>query len=627
MAYKWAPILDENNKAVDASINKFIYLSILGDKNITPNASTADRPCQSCGIVSGDVGGNVGNPYPYYIFSSGAHTGSMSLYAAQGCTIFMYGQGINNTIFNKKFSLTGGNEWGNGAYRIFDITFADNVTRSGAGFNFYRCAFKYNIGTTNAYNSKFYVNAYVTGSAISYISVDPISVSLSGIQNILYDKCKVAISSQNDVNLSRDRYAAFNDCKFMIGSETEYTALAGNTADDLRASFVARCTAAGYTVPPVTEFGQTNLLAGRWIFSNNSAIDGLVLKGSEIHAFEITRLFYFGCSPDRNDSIPITTDPTVPGSFSSVGADSNIDVKENSIQLQPTVDISQKFELKAESNIIWLGGIKWLDRFDIIHNLPKEYGVFLDSTNTLAANPSTFIDVGKTYLLRSADSNEAMIAYNGKNYSSALASMNNIIIGAAATSFTPVTGSPVVYEVLDNKALHQTIQIRVVDALPPALITAGTALKNNYWYLVEHNTDQTNTTDYVAYNGKNYPVTGSFKASGTGSFTVSGNVHLRECWDDNYVYGSNSIFNGHNQPTWSDILPEYPQCLMRNNNMLENEMQWDAARNTYITSGHPEFYGLVTGDGGIMTPKHQMRAAYIQVRTIITTRNPMTAVA
>jgi hypothetical protein len=89
MAYNWPPIKDESNRDVDASINKFIYLSLLGDKNITPNASTIDRPCQSCGAISGDVGGNAANPYPYYIFSAGVHTGAMSLYAAQNCTIFL----------------------------------------------------------------------------------------------------------------------------------------------------------------------------------------------------------------------------------------------------------------------------------------------------------------------------------------------------------------------------------------------------------------------------------------------------------------------------------------------------------------------------------------------------------
>jgi hypothetical protein len=318
------------------------------------------------------------------VFSAGIHTGILS---GNPQTKYYTGQGMDNTILEK--TLTGSN---NGPNYFYDMQL--NVLPGSYGGNgHYGCVINFNVQNNLAfYNCKIIRNPS-TGNFYQCSFIGILASVNIGQGSALFDDCNISVSSQNEVNRSTQHFVAFNNCKFRIGTnETEYTALPGATADELRASFIARCVAAGYTVPSVTEYSQT-LQAGRWVFSNNSTVDGLVLKGSEIHLFEIPRLFYFGYSSGRNDMIGITTDKTRPGSFSPAYAVGALDVTAGSIGLKPATDISQKLNLTAGTNIIWLGGKYQVNLIDIIHNLPKEYGVWLDGTLTLAATPTTAIEV------------------------------------------------------------------------------------------------------------------------------------------------------------------------------------------------------------------------------------------
>jgi hypothetical protein len=609
--YNWK---DNYESPFDETVYKVLWASVLGNKGVSLANSTRENPTYSLG--NNWMNNPNGNDPVRIVISSGIHTGQ---YSSSNGTSYVCGQGMDNTIWKKTLYVVYPN-----SIRFYNMTLNYTGTTT-LGCEAHWCDVKSVANTTNAfYNCKLRMESLGSITNTSIIGLT-LAVSRYSANTILYDNCNISILSQSDVNLSTTRYAAFNNCKFKIGaSETEYTALSGTTPEELRASFVQRCTDAAYTLlTPVEEYGES-LQAGRWIFSNNSCMDGLVITGSEIHEYEKIRLVAFGYKTDRNEILPITTDKTRAGSFSSAYADSTLNVTEGAIGVKATTDISQKLSMPIRSNIIWLGGKYQVNLIDIIHNLPKEYGVWLDNTLTLADTSTTVIESGKTYYVRSSDSNKASIVYNSGTYTSALVNNNNVFIGVStATTFTDTNGNAQVFEVIDNKAVHQTIQMRIVDTIPSAKIISG-VLTVGTWYLVEHANDQTNTTEYVTYNGSKYYVGSSFLVvSGATSFTPSSaNVHLRECWSDNYTYGSNSFYTGKQQPVWFDILPNDPRCLMRNNNNLEAEMQTDA-NNNYITSGHPDFYDLILGSSGSKLPAYQIKGTYMQLRLVITTQNPM----
>ncbi len=595
---------------------------------------------RSVPLSSGDINtgpGNIGTIAK--IYGSGIH--SIKYYNSSygtGGTVYNIGSGIGNTLFRGIFSSSTNAD----RYHYFkDITFLDVSISSQWSPNAQHWRF-YNCEITRAFDipdvdriddirNCILRTYYNKGNSNSYVGVNSSTISSYNLN--LYDNCGVAIASQADVNASVSRYTAFNNCNFRIGAEPDFTPLAGSTAAELRQSFVDRCVAQGYTVPSITEYSET-LQAGRWIFSNNSAVDGLVLKGSVIHNFEKRRLIYFGYSDFRSDKIAITTDKSRPSAFSPGYANSSIEVTDGSIALASNVDISKAVKGQACTNIIWLGGKYPLSRLDIIHNFPKTYGVFVDSSPTLSSTPVTsnggivpYVNgVQRTYLVRSNNDLEATITYNGANYSSSLSTRNNIFRGVDnVTSFTLVTSNAVVYEILDE-VMYQTIQMRIANKIPTGNIAAGTPLVDGYWYLVEHGTDQSNTTDYVTYGGVNYPVGSSFIASGTGTFVKTGNVHLRRCWKDDFVYDTETLdkvfWANEQKPEWFDVLPDDLRCLMKNNNGNELEMQTDA-NGTYIASGHADFYNSVLGVAGIVKPSYPIKGTYMQLRLVITTQNPM----
>lgn len=618
--YNW-----RDNYGFNETLVKHYWLSVFGQKGLSIGSTSRENPAYSKGSFTNFAQ----TPGGVFVFSSGVHTFSQN--APDYRIANIVGQGMFDTVFYDCVMDQGAsNANGTATFNIYDLTIKEFLVTGNNNCNrvCFDFAANYAAGfTVQGYASWRNCLSRVNVSASTAINCSWVgtTIPVSGYTATLplYDNCNVSISSQTDVNLSTTSYRAFNNCKFSIGGEIGYTALDGTTPEELRASFVARCVAQGYTVPDITEYGET-LQAGRWIFSNNSCVDGLVITGSEIHAYEKVRLIAFGYKTDRDEILSVTTDKTKAGSFSPAYADSALSVTNGAIGLKATTDIAQKLNLAARTNIIWLGGKYQINLIDIIHNLPKEYGVWLDNTLTLADTPTTAIEAGKTYLLRSSDDTIASIVYNSGTYTSALVNNNNVFIGVSGVaSFTDTNGNAQVFEVIDNKALHQTIQMRIADAIPTTQITSG-ALTVGVWYLVEHDTDQSNTTEYVTYGGSKYYVGSSFLVvSGTTIFTPSSaNVHLRKCWADNYTYGSDSFYTGKQQPIWFDILPNAPRCLMENNNALEAEMQADA-NNNYITSGHPDFYDLILGSSGSKLPAYQVKGTYMQLRLVITTQNPM----
>ena len=262
-------------------------------------------------------------------------------------------------------------------------------------------------------------------------------------------------------------------------------------------------------------------------------------------------------------------------------------------------------------------------------NIPSKYGLSIDSSPDLISSnavASGNIEAGEFYMVRSTDNKYADITYNSNEYSSSLAVRNNILKGIEGiNSFVVKSGNPILYKISDL-ALQRTIQIRIVDSIPSQEIASG-ALLPNYWYLVEHDSDQSNTTDYITYNGVRYGAKDSFcVAPGTTSFSKNGNIHLRRCWHKDFDYNTEATdkaFWGNRQkPRWIDVAPDYLMCMMKNNSGTESEMKEDINGN-YIASGYNGFYDMVLGAGGVPIPEYPIKGAYLQMRIVLTTLNPM----
>lgn len=620
--------LDINNSGSNVK-----FVSLIGSKNSSNGSRTNPYPLNISTIINIAPG--------YTIFGNGYFAGYMSLSGQNGLQ-YIIGQGMNNTILNSvNINMNQSHLRG-----LQDLTI-DGFVGFLVNCSICNCDIKTNgitgtLASPGIINSIIRVNTFpalastVIGANNSYVGVAETTLKASNL--LLYDNCNIQLTSANITSSGYyNLYIAFNNCKLRIGSEPDYTPLSGTTEVELRANFVTRCTAQGITVSDITDMGET-LKQGRWVFSNSSCIDGLVLKNSVIHNFEKRRLIYFGYSDSRLDRIAITTDKSVPAAFSPGYANSSIAVTNDSIALASDVDISMAVKGQADTNIIWLGGKSQFNKLDIIQNFPKSYGVFVDSSPSLSSTPVNKNGgivpyengVQRTYLVRSNDDLEATIAYNGVNYSSAISSRNNIFRGVSnVTSFTTVTANAVVYEILDE-VMHQTIQMRIVNKIPDGDIAAGTALTDEYWYLVEHDTDQSNTTDYVTYGGTNYPVGSSFLASGTGSFTKSGNVHLRRCWHKDFDWSTMNptdadynFWQNEQKPKWFDVLPDDLRCLMKYNNGMEIEMQTDTDGN-YIASGHVNFYqSILEISGNPGKPAYPIKGSYMQLRLVVTSQNPV----
>lgn len=512
----------------------------------------------------------------------------------------------------------------------------NNLTNTGS-FSFYKCTMhNAPIGgyTTNFLVSKsivYFPNNtmyYQDKGQNSYISTDIINVINS---LALYENCNVTLDTQARLTTYLNPYAAFNDCKFKIGNEAGWTTLNGTTEAEYRADFVARCQAQGWTVPTGSEFGDTNMPMYRWIFAGNSSKNGVPLLNGIIHNFEKRRFVTFGYETKRA-GIVVSSNQAAINSINPGTPGEALELVDNAITFQTSQDITDRVVGKKQSNIMWLGGKVKLTALDVVHNMPLYFGVMVDSESVIDFTmiSPTGVQDGELYIVRSADKQYAAITYNGASYNTSLANNAQVFKGVSGqTGFTITSGNPVIYRITDF-VQHQTIGMRIVNKLPADIIRSGN-LNADYWYFVEHDTDQGNTTDYITYNGNNYYSGSSFLVqAGVTNFTIAGNIHLRRCWHKDFNWETMqptdvdyNFWLNEQKPKWCKIvLGDTPRCFMTANNNRQNEMQTDE-NGEYLTTGTPAFYRMENGDGGITIPSYPVQGAYMQLRLVITTQNPM----
>lgn len=606
--------------------------------NVSPyykSGYTRDKPCNSS-VIRG------ANRDILVILSQGYHKSTLNL-IGYGQTHFR-GHGMFSTTLSLATSTYVEGDWHFQDMRIKD--FAD--VSMGWSIYFSKCILegaininRNNNSTVNITNcilrerpineSSFF---YILQSVIYKSSGTPCG-ALSATLDI-FDSCKVTVS-QADINSYYNNYYAYNDCSFKIGSEQDFKLLEprdseGNiiknpTEQDFRDEFSDRSTKAGLVLKDVIDLDQT-LKMGRWVFANNSASVGVPFKGSVIHEFEKRKLLYFGYTSTR-ERVGISKDKNTPMSINLNNPNTyGVNISDNAISLPVSMDMTKRNKSGFSSNIYPLVEASQLSGLIVSNDLPREYGVAVSNRYNLsdASVASGYLKEGEVYLVRSKDSGEATVTYNNIVYSSALSKSKNFFVCGSLNSFSASPNAQV-YQVLDDKG-WQPIEMRIVDEIPPYdsknPIKSG-GLHSGYWYLIEHDADQGNTTDYITYKGVRYPSTGSFLADSDLTFSVKGNVHLRRCWRENFDFETEvtdkEFWRNRQKPKWFYVLPEDMRCLRKNNNMNEPEMMSDEQGN-YIASGSHVFYNSLQGYNGTPYRADAIRGAYMQIKMELTILNP-----
>lgn len=558
------------------------------------------------------------------VLSGGVYDPTFGMLNNGNCPIDLVGSGMDETIINPYFkgTVTG---YAASMLRFNQLTMGRlTLTHAQNGLYFFDCRLLdvYTNVIGSAYRS--IIEGRIANAGLNNTFKNAVASSLAITNLSVLYKCNIQIS-QSDLSASyANYYLGFDNCNFKIGNETEYTPLVGTDEGSYRANFVLRCTNAGLNPPPVTDYNVTKRV-GRWIFDNGSTIEGAIIKDSIFHQHEQRLYVTLGHTTNRLEQIKITTAKNVISSISSSYA-SNLAVTDNSIQLPTNTDVTNNVSGYVDSGVIWLGGKSKLNMLKIFQNLRTDLGVDFDSTRDINLTPVTEIKEGSFYLVRSTNSGLAEITYSNVDYSSALATLNNIFVGVAGkTAFAVKTGSPVVYEVADL-ARSRTVKMRIVDAIPTLQITSG-SLQTNYWYLVAP-TSTSDTSGSITYKGVVYPCYASFLVDSSDlTFTRSGvNVHLRRCWQKDYNQDTEvtdkAFWTNIQKPKWCDVDPIDPRCLMKNNYDFADEMQI-ATDGNYLTSGHADFYNYVSGENGLLTPAYSIHGAFMQLRIELSTLNPV----
>lgn len=492
-----------------------------------------------------------------------------------------------------------------------------------------------------------YSNRFINQATYSLITYDVgsinlgdhnsfIGVSTSANQNFncnysIFSDCSIDLT-QNHINNYKNNNLAFDDCKFKIGNESEYIPLIGNIEEELRQNFVERCTAQNISVPNVYDYID-NIPVGRWVFSKNSTSGGYVITDSIIDKFQKRKFIKLGWSENTVDSVSLTNDPNKPQSFSSNFPNGgNLDIVEDSISIPDSIDVTDKYETYITSNPFWLGGKYRLNKLNILNNLPSQYGILIDKHLSLDLdNPIKTGEIkivkDEFYIVRSDDKQPASIKYNEATYTTSLNTRDNIFVGTSGiTSFTVLSGNPVIYKVLDI-AVQPTIEMRIVNELPTGNITSGN-LQSGYWYFIEPNS-QNDKSGTITYKGIQYPCMSSFLVDNSNlNFTINGTCHLRRCWREEYTDNSTettdkSFWANKQKPYWCDIVPNDFRCLKTKNSSATDEMQLDNSNKKYITTGHNDFYKLVNGEAGYILPIYDITGVYVQIRLNISSLNPL----
>lgn len=569
------------------------------------------------------------------ILSNGVHK-DLNISHTWGGRTFTIGQDKRNTLIDAVSSNIGGSI---PSFYYTDCTILDIRAINGSlDFYYKNCILKNKarpVGGTINRNYAVQCLSYVSGlndqGRNSYLNVE---TSITMGNSNLYDKCNINLTAAIITNTTyTDLYIAFNDCNFRIGNELEYLPLNGNTEAELRADFVARCTAQSINCRKESEYEVTNLEMSRWVFAKNSADDGAVLPNSIITEFENRRLVIFGYEASR-DFILISGSKRN-SNFNSSNPNSNFIIKDNSLSLPANIDITDINQAYITSNIIAFGGKKKLTKLDIIHNFPVEYGLSISDKNIIDFTPVTNIKADEYYIVRSNDKAYASVVYGGVTYTTDLPSKNFVFKGVdGITKLTSSTSNAVIYRIQDITQ-HKYMEVRIVNKIPEGKIKSGN-LSGNYWYLVEHVTDKNNTTDYITYKGVKYYAGDSFLVDPASlTFTPSPNIYLRRCWNEYYnnptdeiIAEDKAFWANEQKPKWCKIvIGDEPRCLMKGNTQLENEMLRDnyaiSENFEYITNGHPQFYSGVKGRANFAVPSFNLTGAYMQLRIKLTTLNPM----
>lgn len=471
--------------------------------------------------------------------------------------------------------------------------------------------------------------------------IAPSNLSLINGGNITVDQ--TGLSSINAAY-----WMAYYNCSFMFvgtSSETEYTLLIpkdenGNvlhnpTADDYKNEFIKRATDVGLEIPMIS-----NIYLGHWIFSNDGKVSNEnIYNNSEIYKWELANSIRVGYDNARHTQLPIVLKPNIPSSFSSFNPKSGgIVFNDGYISFDKEIKISERKEFFITSNVIPLYGKKEINSIVTPNNLDYRTGVLMDSMSNIDFdNPiyatSNSIKEGERYLVRSIDEEFASITYNGNTYSTSLAQTRaNLVVGSsAAGSFSVLSGNPVLYRI-SNPLQFQSMKLRIVNKIPEKRIKQNESLDNNYWYLVEHDKDSNNTTDHITYNNIKYYVGSSFLCQdGITSFTSSGGIHLRRCWNQDYDKPSDekldaSFWEYDQKPKWCNVELGVMECLLENNSLAAKEMEKDNTSDNfeYISSGHQMFNKLANSLSGIpsYTPV-KIRGAYLQIKLEFSTLNIM----
>lgn len=429
--------------------------------------------------------------------------------------------------------------------------------------------------------------------------------------NLIFSNCKFFFGKGTNLQYSQAP-KVFHNCKFKLGTESDYTELSGSTPEEMKVDFINRCNEGGVA-------NHNNVAS--WVFCKEGVEAGVIIKGSELDRICDIPMGYKGGG--RYTSVKITDQRNVPVSFNPDNSSASLKVSTNSIAFNQGIDISTKQEGYASSNIIWLGGIQKLTDINIMHSLPVDSGVDLNSGNNVLtpAVASNAIVEGKYYIVRSSNMDPATVTYAGGQYNSSVSIRGHIFKGGTQTTFT---GSPnaQVFEIDPYPA--NTIKMRIVSEIPTnGKITSGN-LDSGYWYIVEPE-NATEPKGYVTYNGVNYPPYASFLSKG-GGFSSSENCKLRRCWREDYSESDETIdvgfWSGKQKPIWFDVCPTDLRCMMKNNNQSELEMKKDA-KGIYIASGHRDFYPGIVGANGVKLPAFPISGAFLQLKLVINTLNIM----
>ncbi len=443
----------------------------------------------------------------------------------------------------------------------------------------------------------------------------------------IFESCDITIDSAATLNSYKNNYHGFTNCRFKIGAETDYTALTGTTEAQLRNNFKSRCEAQGFAVPDVTDYNET-LPMGRWVFADKCTFDGYILRGSIIDNFQTRRFILLGNTGKVVDTLPIGIG-SEPFSFNpNSPKDNGIALNKNSIALSDDVLLDQISDNRISSSIGMLKeeGLAKLTLFDVVNNFDSSQGVRVAGDRAFG-EPITKVDADTNYLIRSTDESEAIVTYNGVNYSSSLSTRNNIFRGVTDKSTFEKSANAVVYPVTDL-AQQSIVEMRIVRELPPQIIKNGNLLADFWYFVVSDNVN--NPTGTIRYKGVDYSFGSSFLVDADDlTFTigneVGNNLHLRRCWVENYdpndkTYIDYAFWQGKQQPRWTKVISNDLRCLMTNDKMSSEIFAIDQ-QGEYITSGHPDFYTLINGDAGFSKQSFPIVGKFMQVRLNVSTYN------